>query len=151
MKKRTLAGMILLFVTSSAVAVDGMQSIESAFSVEVTAERMEKILNEKGMTVFARIKHSEGAAKAGIELRETQLIIFGNPKAGAPLMQCQQSVALDLPQKALIWKDENNKVLISWNDPRYLEKRHHIAGCEKFIEKIEKALVGITKAASEKY
>ena len=60
---------------------------------------MERILNEKGMTIFNRIKHSENAGKIGIELRETQLIIFGNPKAGSPLMKCQQSVALDLPQK----------------------------------------------------
>jgi uncharacterized protein (DUF302 family) len=108
------------------------------------------VLLEKGMTIFNRIKHSESASKVGFELRETQLIIFGNPKAGSPLIECQQSVALDLPQKALIWKDENKKVWISYNDPRYLKKRHEIIGCEKALSKIESALSNITKSASNK-
>jgi len=100
------------------------------------------------MTIFNRTKHSEGASKVGIELRETELIIFGNPKVGSPLMKCQQSVAIDLPQKALIWRDENSRVWISYNDPEYLKKRHNITGCDEVIAKIEKALFGITKAAS---
>ena len=66
-----------------------------------------------------------------MELRETELIIFGNPKVGSPLMKCQQSVAIDLPQKALIWKDSEGKVWISYNNPRYLEKRHNISNCER--------------------
>ena len=64
-------------------------------------------------------------------------------------MKCQQSVAIDLPQKALIWKDDKAKVWISYNDPRYLKKRHDISGCEEVISKIEKAMAGITKAASK--
>ena len=102
------------------------------------------------MTIFNRIKHSGSANKVGITLRETELIIFGNPKAGSPLMKCQQSIALDLPQKALIWKDENNKVWISYNDLRYLKKRHNVTGCEKVISKVEKILVTVTKSASNK-
>ena len=100
------------------------------------------------MTIFNRIKHSEGAANVGIELRKTELIIFGNPKVGSPLMKCQQSVAIDLPQKALIWEDADAKVWISYNDPGYLQKRHNIAGCEEVISKIKKALSGITKSAA---
>jgi uncharacterized protein (DUF302 family) len=83
-------------------------------------------------------------------MRETELIIFGNPKVGSPLMKCQQSVAIDLPQKALIWEDDESKVWISYNDPRYLEKRHNISGCDEVISKIDKALSGITRAASIK-
>jgi uncharacterized protein (DUF302 family) len=75
-------------------------------------------------------------------------MIFGNPKVGSPLMKCQQSAAIDLPQKALIWEDDNDRVWISYNDPRYLEKRHNISGCEEVITKIEKALAGITKSAA---
>jgi uncharacterized protein (DUF302 family) len=111
---------------------------------------MEIILKEKGMTIFNRIKHSEGASKVGIELRDTELIIFGNPKVGSPFMKCQQSVAIDLPQKALIWKDDKAKVWISYNDPSYLEKRHNVIGCEEVISKIGKALAGIAKSASTK-
>lgn len=83
-------------------------------------------------------------------MRETELIIFGNPKAGSPLMKCQQSVAIDLPQKALIWKDSEGNIWISYNDLRYLEKRHNVSGCEEVISKIEKALAGIAKAAATK-
>ena len=150
MKKFIIAIIILLFAAFPLVAAEGMLNVESEFSVEITADRMERVLKEKGMIIFNRIKHSESAGKVGIELRETQLIIFGNPKAGSPLMKCQQSIAVDLPQKALVWKDENNKVWVSYNDPRYLKKRHNISGCEKSILKIEKVLASLTKSAANK-
>ena len=102
------------------------------------------------MTIFNRVKHSEAAREVGIALRETELIIFGNPKVGSPLMQCQQSVAIDLPQKALIWKDSEGNTWISYNNPRYLQKKHNIANCEEVILKIEKALAGIAEAAATK-
>jgi uncharacterized protein (DUF302 family) len=108
------------------------------------------LLKEKGMTVFNRIKHSEAAAAVGIELRNTELILFGNPKVGSPLMKCQQSAAIDLPQKALIWEDDKATVWISYNNPRYLEKRHNITGCEEVISKIERALAGIAESAATK-
>ncbi|MBE9520010.1 MAG: DUF302 domain-containing protein [Proteobacteria bacterium] len=150
MKKVILAALSILFIAIPVAAADGVVDVPSTFNVEETADRMVSILNKKGMTIFNRIKHSESAAKVGIELRKTELIIFGNPKVGSPLMACQQSVAIDLPQKALIWEDHNAKVWISYNDPRYLEKRHNISGCEEAITKIEKALAGIAKSASTK-
>jgi uncharacterized protein (DUF302 family) len=94
--------------------------------------------------------HSGAAEKVGVELQETELIIFGNPKVGSPLMKCQLSVAIDLPQKALIWRDIEEQTWISYNDPRYLQKRHNISNCDEVISKIEKALSGITKAAATK-
>jgi uncharacterized protein (DUF302 family) len=148
MKKIILTTLMIFFIAVPAAASDGLVNVPSTFNVEKTADRMESVLLEKGMTIFNRIKQSEGAANVGIELRKTELIIFGNPKVGSPLMKCQQSVALDLPQKALIWEDDNAKVWISYNDPRYLEKRHNIIGCEEVISKIEKALAGIAKSAS---
>ena len=138
----------MLLMTTPVAAIDGMINVPSAFGVEETADRLEIILNEKGMTIFNRISHSEGASNVGIELRETELIIFGNPKVGSPLMQCKQSVAIDLPQKALIWRDEDSQVWISYNDPEYLKVRHNITGCDEVLSKIEKALAGMTKAAS---
>jgi uncharacterized protein (DUF302 family) len=150
MKKLFLALLFVLFVATPTIAADGMLHVPSSYSVEVTADRLESILNEKGMTVFNRVKHSEAASQVGVELRETELIIFGNPKVGSPLMKCQQSVAIDLPQKALIWKDDEAKVWLSYNDPGYLKQRHHISGCEKVLSKIEKALSGIAKAAGER-
>lgn len=150
MKKLILAVLLTLSFAIPAGAADGIISVQSSFNVKTTADRMESVLKEKGMTVFNRINHSEGADKVGIKLRDTELIIFGNPKVGSPLIQCQQSVALDLPQKALIWEDEQAQVWISYNDPKYLEKRHDIAGCEQVISKIENALAGITKSAAMK-
>lgn len=150
MKTIYLAALLVLSIAIPVMAADGMINVQSDFNVSETADRLESILNKKGMTIFNRIKHSEGAGKVGIQLRETELIIFGNPKVGSPLMKCQQSVAIDLPQKALIWEDDKSKVWISYNDPRYIEKRHDISGCKEVISKIEKALSGITKAASTK-
>lgn len=150
MKKLILIAMLILCIAITVEAADGVVNVQSAFSVKETVDRMERILQEKGMTIFNRIKHSEGAGKVGIELRDTELIIFGNPKVGSPLMKCQQSVAIDLPQKVLIWKDDKAKVWISYNDPRYLKKRHNVTGCGEVISKIEKALAGIAKSASTK-
>jgi len=150
MKIPLLAILVVLIISAPVYAVEGMIDVKSSFGAKETGDRLESVLTEKGMTIFNRVKHSETAKNAGVELRETELIIFGNPKAGSPLMKCQQSVAIDLPQKALIWKDSEDNVWISYNDPGYLEKRHNISNCEEVIAKIEKALADIAKAASTK-
>ena len=150
MKKVLLTVLAILCITVPSLAADGLVNVSSTYSVEETADRLENVLQKKGMTIFNRIKHSKAAANVDIELRKTELIIFGNPKVGSPLMQCQKSVAIDLPQKALIWEDENADVWISYNMPAYLVKRHNISGCEEVIAKIGKALAGITKAATGK-
>lgn len=150
MKRIFFATLLVFIMSMPVIGSEGVINVESDSSVEVTADRLEKILQEKGMTIFNRIKHSEGAANVGIDLRETELILFGNPKVGSPLMNCQQTVAIDLPQKALIWLDDTSKVWISYNNPRYLEKRHDISGCEPTLLKIEKALAGIIKTAAKK-
>jgi uncharacterized protein (DUF302 family) len=150
MKKLTLVMLMTAALTAPVFAADGMVNVESSFTVADTADRLVGILNEKGMTVFNRINHSDGARNAGIDLNPTELIIFGNPKVGGPLMKCQQSVAIDLPQKALVWQDDAGKVWLSYNDPRYIEERHGVTGCEQVIAKIEQALAGISKAAAVK-
>lgn len=150
MRHLLLALLFMLFAATPLMGAQGMINVLSSFTVEETADRLESILNEKGMTIFNRIKHSEGASKVGIELRDTELIIFGNPKVGSPLMICQQSIAIDLPQKALIWEDETAKVWISYNAPGYLQKRHEVSGCEKVFAKIENVLSGVTQAAATK-
>ena len=148
MKKIFVLATLFTLAISSMAA--GIVNVSSDFSVKETAERMETILKKKGMKIFNHINHSQGAKSVGISLRDTELIIFGNPKVGSPLMKCQQTVAIDLPQKALIWEDENQKVWISYNAPEYLAKRHDIKGCEKVLGKIKGALAGITKAAATK-
>jgi uncharacterized protein (DUF302 family) len=148
MRKLFLTLMLSTLFTASAFATEGMISIKSAHTVAVTADRLVKILGSKGMTVFKRIDHAAGAQKVGKTLRPTELVIFGNPKVGTPLMLCSQSVAIDLPQKALIWQDEAGQVWISYNDPQYLALRHNIQGCDKVLKKVAGALGNFAKKAS---
>jgi uncharacterized protein (DUF302 family) len=148
MRQTLFAFVLLFFIVSTAAAGNGLISVKSAHDVKATADRLENILNQKGMNVFIRINHTAGAQKIGKKLRPTELIVFGNPKVGTPLMQCSQSVAIDLPQKALIWQDEKGQVWLSYNNPRYLAERHGISGCAEVIQKVEKALGNFAKAAT---
>jgi uncharacterized protein (DUF302 family) len=104
----------------------GMVDIPSRYSVPESLVRLEAILKEKGLTIFARVDHSGEAAKVGMEMRPTQLVIFGSPTAGTPLMLASPSLAIDLPLKALAWQDEAGKVWLSYNSPEYLQQRHDI-------------------------
>jgi uncharacterized protein (DUF302 family) len=129
---------------------NGMVDVKSAHSVSATADKLEKILKEKGMNVFARIDHSAGAKKVGKELRPTELVIFGNPKVGTPLMQCAQTVAIDLPQKMLIWQDNAGATWLTYNKPTYLQKRHKISStCKNVIDKVTGALNNFANAAAK--
>jgi uncharacterized protein (DUF302 family) len=101
------------------------------------------------MNIFLRINHTEGARKVGQELRPTELVIFGNPKVGTPLMQCGQTVAIDLPQKALIWQDESGQVWSTYNDPQYLATRHGIDRCKAVLDKVQNALKNFAQAATQ--
>lgn len=139
---------VVLFFSSAAIADNGIISIKSSYGVTHTADRLEKNLKTKGTTVFIRINHAEGTSKVGRKLRPTVLIVFGNPKVGTTLMQCRQSVAIDLPQKALIWEDEKENVWLSYNDPRYLAKRHNIKKCDEVLNKFANALSNFAKAAT---
>jgi len=102
----------------------GMIDVPSPYSVPETLARLESILKERGVTVFARVDHSGEAEKAGLKMRPTQLLIFGSPKAGTPLMVATPSVAIDLPLKALAWEDQSGRVWLSYNAPEYLQERH---------------------------
>lgn len=149
MIRKIMFTLALLSLSFGVIAADGMINVKSNHSVADTANKLEKVLLSKGMNVFTRIPHSKGAKSVGVELRPTELIIFGNPKVGSPLMKCAQSVALDLPQKALIWQDEKEAVWISYNDPAYLKKRHNIQGCDKVLAKVTGALSKLTSAAAQ--
>ncbi|MBL4851046.1 MAG: DUF302 domain-containing protein, partial [Gammaproteobacteria bacterium] len=122
---------LLVFLVSPFVMANnnGLVTVKSQHDVELTANRLERILLDKGMTIFARVKHAEAAWELGKKLRPTELIIFGNPKIGTLLMQCQQTAAIDLPQKALVWADAAGTVWLSYNNPDYIESRHNIQGC----------------------
>jgi uncharacterized protein (DUF302 family) len=105
----------------------GIITMASRHPVATTMERLEAALRERGILVFARIDFSADAARAGLTMRPEQLLIFGNPKAGTPLMQAEPVIGLDLPFKALVWEDAGGQAWISYNDPHYLARRHGLA------------------------
>ena len=139
---------LVSLAASAALAESGLVTVRSSFSVRETGNRLERQLEERGMKIVARIDHAAGADSVGLALRPTELLIFGNPKVGTPLMQCSQSVAIDLPQKMLIWQDESATVWLSYNDPYYLAERHELQGCDENIGKVAEALASFARAAT---
>jgi uncharacterized protein (DUF302 family) len=105
---------------------NGMQHLSSPYSVAETLKRVESLLQEKGLTIFCRVDHSGEAEKAGLKMHPTQLILFGSPKGGTPVMVDSPTIAIDLPLKALVWEDAGGKVWVSYNSPEYLQERHNV-------------------------
>ncbi len=114
-------------------------------SVEETVERLKRVLQSKGVTLFAIVDHSGEAEKVGMKMRPTKLLILGSPKAGTPLMQAAPSVAIDLPLKILVWEDVQGKVRVSYNSPAYLQQRHGIP--PELVQNIAVAETLVAKAA----
>ena len=148
MSKTILFIVFSILFSNPIMATESMISIESKFSAKETADRFESILAKKGLTLFARIDHQKNAAGVDLNLRETEVIIFGNPKVGTPLMHCSQHVAIDLPQKVLIWKGAKERVWVGYNDPEYIKKRHGLKGCDQVIKKISGVLKALSNAAA---
>jgi uncharacterized protein (DUF302 family) len=125
----------------------GITRITSAHSVAQTLERLESLLKERGVLIFARIDFSGDAKRAGLNLREEQMLIFGNPKAGTPLMQSVPVAGLDLPLKALVWEDAEGRTQIAYNDPHYIIRRH---GLDAALAANLAAVVPLIEHAAEK-
>jgi len=147
MKAITFAVVAFLSI-HNAVAQDGLVSIQSPHDVATTIDRLTAALESKGMTVFGRVNHAQNAESVELTLRPTEVLIFGNPKIGTPLMNCAQSVALDLPQKMLAWQDEAGNTNLAWNDPMYLKARHAIEGCDEVLQRVSEALANFASAAT---
>ena len=126
-------------------AADGLIVVKSPHSPKDTMDRLEAVVKDKGLTVFARINHAAGAAKVGKKLRSTELLIFGNPQGGTPFMECSQTVGIDLPLKALVWEDASGQVWLGYNDPEFLAKRHGASPCPA-VGNLKKALAGFAQA-----
>jgi uncharacterized protein (DUF302 family) len=107
---------------------NGMVHLTSPYPFAETIKRLESLLQAQGLAIFCRIDHSGEAEKAGLKMPATQVIIFGSPKGGTPLMIASPTLAIDLPLKALIWEDGDSKVWVSYNSPEYLKQRHNIPG-----------------------
>lgn len=131
------------------MAVDGLVSVRSGFGPDQTSSRLEAAIKDRGMSVFASVDHAAGAAAAGLSLRPTTVLLFGNAKAGTPLMQSAQTIGIDLPLKALVWQDEAGATFVSYNDPAWIGRRHGLSpGSEAIIKAMSAALDAVAKAAT---
>lgn len=128
---------------------NGLVTVQSSNSFSETVTMLQNALDAQGLTIFATIDHAANAEDAGMDLLPTTLILAGNPNLGTPLMQASRSVAIDLPQKFLIWEDETGTVFVTYNAPQYLAQRHTIEGQEEILNQIDTALSNFAAAATE--
>lgn len=135
---------LLVSVCTSAYAADGLIAVKSPYPAVQTMNKMEDAVKARGLRVFARIDHAAGAASIGKTLRPTEVLLFGSPQGGTPLMECSQTTGIDLPLKALVWEDAGGQVWLGYNDPAYLAKRHAAAECPA-VAGLQKALSGLTQ------
>jgi uncharacterized protein (DUF302 family) len=145
-RSSSLVFVSLLALVSLANAADGLVASKSSYSAKETMDRFEDGAKTRGLNIFVRIDHAAGAAKIGKTLRATEVLVFGNPQGGTPLMECAQSAGIDLPLKALVWEDEKGQVWLGYNDPAYLAQRHGAAQCPA-VGGLSKALAGLAEAA----
>ncbi|HLX93758.1 MAG TPA: DUF302 domain-containing protein [Puia sp.] len=130
-------------------SMTGLITIQSKYSVKETIDRLVQIVESKEMTVFARIDHAANAEKQGMQMRPTELVVFGNPKVGTFIMQDKQTSGIDLPLKALAWQDESGKVWLTHNDSKWLLNRHDLSvQVGPIIIKIEDAMNSLTALAA---
>ena len=129
---------------------DGLTACVSSPGPKETMDRLIAAVTSRGMTVLARIDHAAAAVKAGMELRPTEVVLFGNPRTGTPLMQVAQTIGIDLPLKALVWQDADGKTWLAYNDPKWLAKRHDaLVGMERSLGAMTDALAAVAKEATE--
>jgi uncharacterized protein (DUF302 family) len=128
---------------------DGLLSVSTHRSVKETADRLVALITSKGLAVFARIDHAANARQVGMELRPTELLIFGNPRAGTLLMQDRQVAGIDLPVKMLVWQDGDGAVRITYTDVAWLARRHHLGPrSEASVRAIGDGLAEMSAAAA---
>src|ERR1700733_8382706 len=130
------------------MATDGLTTVKSSHGPEETMNRLEAQVRAMGMTVFANIDHGASAVAAGLPLRPTRLLIFGNAKGGTPLMQSVQTIGIDLPLKALVWEDASGPHWLSYSDPRWLANAHGVSGAEAVAGKLTAVLEDVAKTAT---
>lgn len=125
----------------------GIRHIETSEDIDRVDERLREAIKEEGLTLMSVVDHAANAERAGMSLPATRTFIFGNPSAGTSMMQCQGSVALDLPQKMVV-RDTDEGVRLEWNSPHYLAERHSLEGCDLPLEKVADVLEGVASAAA---
>jgi uncharacterized protein (DUF302 family) len=131
------------------VATDGLITVTSKVGPQETLRRLENAITARGMTIFARVDHAAGARDAHLDLRPTDLLIFGSPKAGTPLMQMDQTVGIDLPLKALVFQDAEQRTIIVLDDPAWIARRHRLGeAAASLVGKMKSLLAEVAAEAA---
>jgi uncharacterized protein (DUF302 family) len=129
---------------------DGLTTVQSSFAAKETMDRLEAAVKAKSLTVFARVDHAAGAAEVGLQLRPTELLIFGNARGGTPLMQANQVAGIDLPLKALVYEDAAGKVWLAYYNPDWIAQRYALgADVPATVQALAKALDALAQAAAK--
>jgi uncharacterized protein (DUF302 family) len=132
----------------NAMVIDGMKTLSSPLGAKETMDQLESVVKSKGLTVFARVDHAAGATAVGMDLRPTQLLIFGNARGGTPLMQADQRIGIDLPLKALVYEDDAGKVWLSYVDLHWLAQRYALSpSVAANVDALSKVLDALASAA----
>jgi len=147
-KYKYMRGAKELTMNSSDLADADLVTLPSAHGASETVESLKSLLAQKGIQVFAHIDHAAGAEKVGMSLRPTQVLIFGNPQAGTPLMQSQQTIGLDLPLRVLVWEDGAGKVWLTYRRPEFLARRHHVADHDEAVKALDDGLAALARVAT---
>ena len=125
----------------------GVKAVPSPHNVKTTIDRFEAAAKARGLNIFARVDHAAGAQKIGKTLRPTELLIFGNPQGGTPLMECAQTTGIDLPLKVLAWQDAGGSVWLGYNEPRHLLHRHRAGECQPAADNVTRVLEALSNEA----
>jgi uncharacterized protein (DUF302 family) len=141
-------GLVATLMTAVPPSPPGIVSRKSPYSSAETIKRLEAALRERGLTVFARVDHAAGAKAVGLSLRPTEVLLFGNPKAGTPLMQSRQEIGLDLPLKVLVWEDDRSQTWLTYADPAWLVERYGISDRATTASSMSATLRALADAAT---
>jgi uncharacterized protein (DUF302 family) len=144
------AAVLLVPCSRPADAASGLVTRPSPYGVVETIDRLEAAARERGLAVIARVDHAAAAQRAGLVLRPTQLLVFGNPRGGTPLMQSAQPAGIDLPLKALAWEDERGQVWLGYNEPRWIAERHGVVDRAEVVSAMASVLAALAETATRK-
>lgn len=140
---------LALVFSQNAFAEGQLIVVESKFDVKESADRLVAALGEKGIKVVARIDHAAGAKAAGLDMPPTEVVMFGNPKLGTPLMLANPEIAVELPMKIVIWQDKGGKIQLGYLNPSSLKQRYAISDKDEVFNAMSSALAGLSKSAAD--
>jgi uncharacterized protein (DUF302 family) len=148
MSRLAMTALSIALLVPPAYAMDGMIALPSTHTAKLTMDKLESIAKARGLKIFARIDHAAGASSIGEQLRPTELLIFGHPKGGTPLLQCEQTYGIDLPMRVLAWEDDKGRSWLGYKDPAGVGHSLSDKRCDAALKKLTVSLDELVRAAT---